>query len=37
MVIQKAGEQVCDLPIDPLAEAAPEYDRPWEPTPRRPR
>ncbi|MDZ7713938.1 MAG: phosphoribosylformylglycinamidine synthase subunit PurL [Rhodovibrio sp.] len=33
MVIQKGGEQVCDLPIDPLAEAAPEYDRPWEPTP----
>jgi phosphoribosylformylglycinamidine synthase len=33
MVIQKGGEQVCDLPIDPLADNAPEYDRPWEPTP----
>ncbi|MBK1669356.1 phosphoribosylformylglycinamidine synthase II [Rhodovibrio sodomensis] len=36
MVIQKGGEQVCDLPIDPLAEAAPEYDRPWESTPAQP-
>ncbi|MCR4377697.1 MAG: phosphoribosylformylglycinamidine synthase subunit PurL [Rhodospirillales bacterium] len=29
------GEQVADLPIDPLAEASPEYDRPWKPTPKR--
>ena len=29
------GEQVADLPIDPLAEASPEYDRPWTPTPKR--
>jgi phosphoribosylformylglycinamidine synthase len=35
MVIHKGGERVCDLPIDPLAENAPEYDRPWEPTPAR--
>jgi len=27
------GETVGDLPIDPLAQAAPEYNRPWEPTP----
>src|SRR3546814_7203762 len=27
------GELVGDLPIDPLAEASPEYDRPWQPTP----
>lgn len=27
------GEIVGDLPIDPLAEASPEYDRPWVPTP----
>jgi phosphoribosylformylglycinamidine synthase len=34
MVIRKNGGQtIADLPIDPLAEAAPEYDRPWEPTP----
>ena len=33
MVLNKNGFQVADLPIDPLAEASPEYDRPWEPTP----
>ncbi|SDE82276.1 phosphoribosylformylglycinamidine synthase subunit PurL [Rhodospira trueperi] len=33
MVLTWNGETVADLPIDPLAEAAPEYDRPWEPTP----
>jgi len=27
------GKVVGDLPIDPLAEASPEYDRPWVPTP----
>ena len=30
------GEQVADLPIDPLAEASPEYDRPHVPTPKQP-
>ncbi|MBF0249589.1 MAG: phosphoribosylformylglycinamidine synthase subunit PurL [Alphaproteobacteria bacterium] len=29
------GEMVADLPIDPLAAASPEYDRPWVPTPKR--
>jgi len=29
MVIKLHGEVVGDLPIDPLAEASPEYDRPW--------
>ncbi len=29
MVIKRGGEVVGDLPIDPLAEASPEYDRPW--------
>ncbi len=33
MVLRLHGEAVADLPIDPLAEAAPEYDRPWEATP----
>ena len=34
MVIRKnGGALLADLPIDPLAESAPEYDRPWEPTP----
>ena len=29
MVLKFHGETVCDLPIDPLAQASPEYDRPW--------
>ncbi|MDJ0937964.1 MAG: phosphoribosylformylglycinamidine synthase subunit PurL, partial [Kiloniellales bacterium] len=29
MVIREAGAVVGELPIDPLAEASPEYDRPW--------
>ena len=29
------GEMVGDLPISPLADASPEYDRPWVPTPKR--
>ena len=33
MVLRWHGDTVGDLPIDPLAEAAPEYDRPWVPTP----
>ncbi|WP_041796026.1 phosphoribosylformylglycinamidine synthase subunit PurL [Pararhodospirillum photometricum] len=33
MVLRWHGEVVGDLPIDPLAAASPEYDRPWEPTP----
>ncbi len=34
MVLKAGGRTVADLPIDPLAEAAPEYDRPWAPTPK---
>ena len=34
MVLYHHGEIVADLPIDPLAEASPEYDRPWMPTPK---
>lgn len=33
MVLRWHGETVGDLPIDPLALASPEYDRPWEATP----
>jgi phosphoribosylformylglycinamidine synthase II len=33
MVLRFNGEQVGDLPIDPLAQASPEYDRPWVKTP----
>lgn len=35
MVLRHKGEVVGDLPIDPLAEASPEYDRPWVETPGR--
>lgn len=35
MVLRMHGEVVGDLPIDPLAEASPEYNRPWVPTPAR--
>ncbi|TCS65072.1 phosphoribosylformylglycinamidine synthase subunit PurL [Varunaivibrio sulfuroxidans] len=37
MVLSHKGARVADLPIDPLAEASPEYDRPWTPTPARAR
>ena len=33
MILKHKGEIVADLPIDPLALASPEYDRPWKPTP----
>jgi phosphoribosylformylglycinamidine synthase subunit PurL len=36
MVLKMHGDVVADLPIDPLAEAAPEYDRPWVPSPKQP-
>ncbi|MFN3077310.1 MAG: phosphoribosylformylglycinamidine synthase subunit PurL, partial [Alphaproteobacteria bacterium] len=29
MVLRMGGSVVADLPIDPLAQASPEYDRPW--------
>ena len=36
MVLRMHGEIQADLPIDPLALASPEYDRPWKPTPAQP-
>jgi len=33
MVLRRNGDVVADLPIDPLALASPEYERPWKPTP----
>jgi phosphoribosylformylglycinamidine synthase len=30
MVLKMHGDVVGDLPIDPLAQASPEYDRPWK-------
>jgi phosphoribosylformylglycinamidine synthase len=34
MVLVHHGEVVCDIPLGPLADAAPLYDRPHVPTPR---
>jgi phosphoribosylformylglycinamidine synthase II len=34
MVLKWQGAVAGDLPIDPLALASPEYDRPWVPTPK---
>ncbi|WP_434614527.1 phosphoribosylformylglycinamidine synthase subunit PurL [Azospirillum sp. B2RO_4] len=34
LVIKMYGETWCDMPIAPVSNAAPEYDRPWEPTPK---
>ncbi|HMB76588.1 MAG TPA: phosphoribosylformylglycinamidine synthase subunit PurL, partial [Kiloniellaceae bacterium] len=36
MVLKMHGQSVGELPIDPLAEASPEYDRPWTASPARP-
>ncbi|HIJ39322.1 MAG TPA: phosphoribosylformylglycinamidine synthase subunit PurL, partial [Rhodospirillaceae bacterium] len=36
MVLRRHGQVVADLPIDPLAKASPEYDRPWVPGQKRP-
>ncbi len=36
MVLRHQGGVIADLPIDPLALASPEYDRPWVPTPKAP-
>ncbi|MBI3444899.1 MAG: phosphoribosylformylglycinamidine synthase subunit PurL [Magnetospirillum sp.] len=36
MVLRRHGEVVADLPIDPLALASPEYDRPWVAPAKRP-
>ncbi|MBA3676953.1 MAG: phosphoribosylformylglycinamidine synthase subunit PurL [Sphingosinicella sp.] len=35
MVLRWNGEIVCDIPLAPLADEAPLYDRPWVPTPKR--
>ncbi len=35
MVLTHKGEVVCDIPIGPLADDAPNYDRPWREAPLR--
>jgi phosphoribosylformylglycinamidine synthase len=37
IVLRHHGEVVCDLPLAPLTEDAPNYDRPWTEAPRPPR
>ncbi len=32
LVLTWDGETVCDIPVSPLVEASPLYERPWEPT-----
>jgi phosphoribosylformylglycinamidine (FGAM) synthase-like enzyme len=34
MVLEWKGETVCDIPLGPLADDAPLYDRPHVPTPK---
>jgi phosphoribosylformylglycinamidine synthase subunit PurL len=33
MILEWNGDVVCDIPLGPLAEDAPKYDRPWVKTP----
>jgi phosphoribosylformylglycinamidine synthase len=33
IVLRREGEVVCDLPLGPLSDDAPLYDRPWTPPP----
>lgn len=35
LVLKQFGETVCDIPVAPLAEDAPNYDRPWVEPPKR--
>jgi phosphoribosylformylglycinamidine synthase len=35
LVLKKDGRVVADMPVQPLVDEAPNYDRPWEPTPPR--
>jgi phosphoribosylformylglycinamidine synthase len=35
LVLTQFGQVVCDIPVAPLAEDAPNYDRPWVEPPRR--
>jgi phosphoribosylformylglycinamidine synthase II len=37
IVLKHRGEVVCDIPLAPLSEDAPLYDRPWEAPPLEPR
>ena len=34
MILKHHGEVVADMPVSPLSDEAPIYDRPWKPTPK---
>ena len=36
LVLKWHGDTVCDIPVPPLVAEAPEYERPWTPTPAAP-
>ena len=36
LVLEQHGAVVCDIPVAPLADDAPNYDRPWNEPPKRP-
>ncbi len=36
LILQMNGETAAELPVGPLVDQAPQYDRPWTPTPKRP-
>ncbi len=36
LVIKRHGKVECDVPVQPISEQAPEYDRPWTATPKKP-
>lgn len=37
LVVKRHGKVEADMPIQPISAQAPEYDRPWTPTPPKPR
>ena len=36
LVLKMHGQTVAELPVEPLVSQAPQYERPWEPTPAQP-
>src|SRR5690606_20836389 len=36
LVVKMHGKTYADMPVPPLVDKAPKYERPWEPTPAQP-
>lgn len=36
LVLKRHGKVEADMPVQPISEQAPQYDRPWTPTPKKP-